>query len=434
MLDAGDPCTCKHYIAHGKWCSCTLAALAVREDESVSKCWKPPPDETVREALIAVFGAEMEAPVYNPVAREGLTRSDLHEASEETVGKSSSGRPRKNRVPSKGHLGTGKRGKYKCDRCGKTGHRSTFCNGAVMPRRASAAKKALAAAKAETQRNVSKITEAASASARAAFVVNTHASKIWQDIHDLKLTDEEIAATYETILASLKNDCLITPSDGEQERDSTTELTEPAARGGRGAATPAPELADLELRMSTIATFQAELAAAKKCRVVKVEPMAVRPAMVETAVSRMTETFALLSKATQSYLLASLSDCVEQRGGESGLKSDQEDEERTCFICLAGTDEEEEEDDLKPLICGQCSKPGLDPKWIHDKCVQSYVLSKLSAGVHVDDIKCPLCRASTGALSLGAHGGVRTNVSGRFHYDWVFVRVVCSAKHFDHIL
>ena len=100
---------------------------------------------------------------------------------------------------------------------------------------------------------------------------------------------------------------------------------------------------------------------------------------------------------------------------------------------MAGTDDEAEEDDLNPLISGQCSKPGLDPKWIHDKCVQSYVLSKLSAGVHVDDIKCPLCRSSTGALSLGAHG-VRTNVSVRFHYDLVFVWFVYSAKHFVRML
>jgi hypothetical protein len=79
LLQAGDPCSCKHYIAHGKWCSCTLAALSLREKKSMATSWKPPPDETVREAMIAVFGPTKEAPVCNPVAREGLQVSDLNE-------------------------------------------------------------------------------------------------------------------------------------------------------------------------------------------------------------------------------------------------------------------------------------------------------------------------------------------------------------------
>jgi hypothetical protein len=439
ILDAGDPCSCCHYIAHGKWCSCTLAALTVREKLPIPKCWKPPPDETVEEAMIAVFGASKEAPVYNPVATQGLKTSDLHEASKATIGKAGAGRPRKARIPSKGTHGRA-RVQYQCDRCGKKGHNSRQCTGTKAVRPLSKARQAKVDAKQEQTRLASQVTDRFRAAARASFVVDTHSNTLKQNIRDLQLTEEETACAYRAVIVAIKNLLTDTPA--------ATEGTPDQAR-----------IDDLEFQLTIVSEYERELGAAKKCRraqvteepgvatnaikeeteaigvdeagvaikatkeqteeagvavkAIKEEVAETRDEVVATAVSRMRTIFALLSDSTRKYLKT----CTPESPCDGATDGATDDEQRVCFICLA--DAEEDEDPMSALVCGQCSRPGMDPKWIHNKCMEVYVTGKLAAGVSMGKMTCPLCRSKTTSIAMervGASGflGPRTNVSFRF--------------------
>jgi hypothetical protein len=410
LLQAGDPCSCKHYIAHGKWCSCTLAALSLREKKSMATCWKPPPDETVREAMIAVFGPTKEAPVCNPVAREGLQVSDLNEASEVTIGKASAGRPRKARIPSRGHRG--RRGAYKCDRCGLTGHQTSTCTGKVA-KKLSGSKSALAAAKKfAAQRTVSDLHDASLASSRASTVMDTYSAKVWQDIRDLKLSDAEIMEVYTGIIVSIKNEQV------EQQPQQ-----QPADAADAAAATK-----QLDLRLSVVSAYKRELAAAMACRA-KGGPEEVtqpREKIVKTALSRMGTTFTMLSAATKTYLDSKGAETGDAKPASSAAKGSAV--LRQCFICLQV--DEDGSEDMNPLVCGECSKPGLDPKWIHDECMEQYVLERLSSGVSMQQMTCPICRSerTTTAMDqagVSGFGGPLTNVSPSFSSDLnYFCRVV----------
>ena len=79
VVRCGDPCLCGHWSAHGKWCSCLLAALNVHTGLPVAECYSPPPSETVKEALVAMFGPTMEMPPLEAAATATLTPDDLLE-------------------------------------------------------------------------------------------------------------------------------------------------------------------------------------------------------------------------------------------------------------------------------------------------------------------------------------------------------------------
>jgi hypothetical protein len=440
ILAAGDPCSCSHYIAHGKWCSCTLAALSVREKKTFARCWKPPPDETVEEAMIAVFGASKEAPVYYPVATQALTTSDLLEASAATIGKAGAGRPRKNRIQSKGARGSQRaRGQYACDRCGQKGHNSKHCTGVVATKKLSKAQQAKLKAKMEESRLASEVTGRSRAATKASLVVEAHSVKLQQDVHKLGMTEDEIACAYRAVVVALKNDLLL-PSPTTATVSPTTETTVSPTTKTVSPTTKTVSLTtetvspttetveqqkarvdDIQFQLSIVEAYQGELDAAKKCRrarvaheagaAIKEEVVGTRADIVTTAVASMRVSFAGLSDSTRKYLSACTPAMREspESPGDSAT-----DPSRCCFICLAN--DEEDEDGLNALVCGQCSKPGTEPKWIHHKCLETYVMGKLSSGVSLSMMTCPHCREKTTTSAMERAGvsgflGPRTNVS-----------------------